>query len=454
MTTPSAMMKDDAPRERRAASSNWTRSTPAVAFFAITICRLIYIIAFQSENQPTPVDEIFVLLLAPIFFAGVRKFQQTFTKVACLFLVYVAINVVSALLSNLGGVPQPLAAISDAALDFKIFYYYFVFLALLSASEDIDASLDALSRAMITIALFNAVFVFYDTAVSQGTSILGTQLSERLGGYRPVGLFRHPWPSVILSLFSCFCAIYLAVRSGKRRFAAYALILAIAVLVSLSAKEVGALLSGMVLFGYWVGRRKRSRAAAIVLMSCVALIVVTLTPVGALLGTQIESYAGADGETRARTALTLKSVEIASEFFPLGTGGGTYASAPSYRMGYSEVYYAYGLDTIYGISPEKANYATDVFWPKIIAQGGFFGFFVYIVLFGMVFLPVFRLFNRYDGICGWLCGSVIASSLLISVAATPFSDETTYITISMIAAFALIKSRREELKGRRERHAS
>lgn len=147
----------------------------------------------------------------------------------------------------------------------------------------------------------------------------------------------------------------------------------------------------------------------------------------------------------ARTALTVQSTVIASDFFPLGSGAGTFASPPSSQMGYSEIYSAYGLAGIWGLSPETANFITDVFWPKVLAQNGYFGVAAYLLfilgLSGACIRRYIKNANAQTSVC--LCFTI--SILIISTAASPFSQELLFVVFAMTSAYSLAAERLDRL---------
>ena len=92
-------------------------------------------------------------------------------------------------------------------------------------------------------------------------------------------------------------------------------------------------------------------------------------------------------EDSARNQLTLKSFEIASDYFPIGTGFGTFASYMS-GENYSPVYYLYNLENIYGLEKGKTEFVSDTFWPMIIGQFGILGTIAYIYCLVLIFKPI------------------------------------------------------------------
>lgn len=83
------------------------------------------------------------------------------------------------------------------------------------------------------------------------------------------------------------------------------------------------------------------------------------------------------GLVAARPALYIVGLKIAFEFFPIGSGFGTFASTLSVRN-YSAIYDKYKISGVLGLTREYYGFAGDVFWPYIYGQFGVVGFVIYI----------------------------------------------------------------------------
>lgn len=87
----------------------------------------------------------------------------------------------------------------------------------------------------------------------------------------------------------------------------------------------------------------------------------------------------------------IASFRIANDNFPFGSGFGTFASLPSIYNGYSELYYIYGVDKIgsnsYFDVQNGSHTLFDTFWPHILAELGYIGSILYIIVW---ILPVYK----------------------------------------------------------------
>lgn len=91
--------------------------------------------------------------------------------------------------------------------------------------------------------------------------------------------------------------------------------------------------------------------------------------------------------TSARSLLMQAGVDIAFNCFPFGSG---FASFATYMSGayYSPLYYEYGLNSVWGLMPANPSFVSDSFWPAVIAQFGFFGTLLLILLLGELFKSI------------------------------------------------------------------
>lgn len=129
----------------------------------------------------------------------------------------------------------------------------------------------------------------------------------------------------------------------------------------------------------------------------------------------------------ARGALSYTSLKIAMNFFPLGTGFGTFASWMS-GVYYSPIYQLYGISGVYGLTQEWPQLVSDVYWPMIIAQNGFIGLVLYIFSVYCLFRIIIkcskidkRLFLAGMGALSYLLISSIAESAFVNPLALPLA---------------------------------
>lgn len=130
---------------------------------------------------------------------------------------------------------------------------------------------------------------------------------------------------------------------------------------------------------YYFKKRETLKISTIVLL---ALIIV-------ILGTyQIEMYLM--NEDAPRYLFFYYGGVTANTYFPFGSGFATFGSDQAARN-YSELYYRYGFDTLFGMNPEDGAFLSDTFWPMAIGQFGWIGSALYIGVYVRIFLS----FKKY-----------------------------------------------------------
>ena len=79
-----------------------------------------------------------------------------------------------------------------------------------------------------------------------------------------------------------------------------------------------------------------------------------------------------DAERMARPETYKTGLLIMKDYFPFGSGLGTFACAAAAKE-YSPLYYKYGMDNIWGLTPENPMFLADTFYPIVYSQFGFLG---------------------------------------------------------------------------------
>ena len=77
-------------------------------------------------------------------------------------------------------------------------------------------------------------------------------------------------------------------------------------------------------------------------------------------------------ESMARPALYAAAALIMVSHVPFGSGLASFASHASGEVHYSKIYYEYGLNNVYGLTPSEPDFVCDAFYPSL-AQFGIAG---------------------------------------------------------------------------------
>lgn len=90
----------------------------------------------------------------------------------------------------------------------------------------------------------------------------------------------------------------------------------------------------------------------------------------------------------ARAALYFYAPDILSDYFPFGSGFGSYATYAS-SVYYSPLYNHYGMDGIYGLSKHFGSFIADTYYPAL-AQFGYVGICLFFLFWGNLALKALR----------------------------------------------------------------
>lgn len=96
--------------------------------------------------------------------------------------------------------------------------------------------------------------------------------------------------------------------------------------------------------------------------------------------------------TYSRPLLFKTSFDVANDYFPIGTGWGTFCSYVS-AVQYSPVYFLYGLSEHRELGVEKKLYLMDAYWPEVLAETGWIGFGIIVAVYIWMFVKLQKVFR-------------------------------------------------------------
>lgn len=143
--------------------------------------------------------------------------------------------------------------------------------------------------------------------------------------------------------------------------------------------------------------------------------------------------------TQARAVLLKYSFVTLAEYFPLGSGFGTYGSDIAIDF-YSELYSLYGFSRIYGIGLVHTNYLNDNYWPMIIAQFGVIGTGIMLFILWMIHKEIIQKAKR-DKYCYFAALCALLFLLISSVASKSYSE---YSSICVFMLLGIMTGQKQE----------
>lgn len=151
----------------------------------------------------------------------------------------------------------------------------------------------------------------------------------------------------------------------------------------------------------------------------------------------------------ARPVLYVTGFLILFDFFPFGTGLGSFASFASEQF-YSGVYYYYGIDKVYGLSPSYSSFICDAYYPSL-AQFGIVGF----ILFICFWCYTYNFLRKAIRISGesfrypFIIGALLVCFILIEC--TSGNTFTQIIGTFVMALYGIICAQGKEMVSKRQK---
>lgn len=204
-------------------------------------------------------------------------------------------------------------------------------------------------------------------------------------GMRAIRLFYDHQTFLVAAGVFVLCTY--AICAQKRMTIVVLLPLCAVMALTLRAKAFGIIAAALAMYILSTKLNKRLNIIYIVLLAAGLYM---------LVGEQIEFYYGNTDDVAARTVLNQTSFRIAKDFFPFGTGFGSFASHQS-AVEYSPIYSLYKISNVWGISKDMPLFISDTFWPMILGQFGVLGLCAYVIALAILFFRVQRVAkgNRY-----------------------------------------------------------
>ncbi len=310
------------------------------------------------------------------------------------------------LLGNLLWQYQPLkAVVTDLYTNMKFF------LAVISGAQLFRRERGSLSAH----ARFAAVFFFLLLLADQlfhlfpsGETRYGLRVSRLI--------YTHP---TYLAGAMVFLLAVLTAGYEKKNKTGIAMCLAV-LLFTLRGKAIaGAMVYGMIAY-FLLHKKKKLRLGHLLLMALAVL---------AVAGRQVSYYYLELRGRSARSVLTQTAFRILGDYFPIGTGFGTYGSHVAANP-YSPVYVRYDFREIYELGGGGTGFFDDTFWPIILGQTGLLGSLCYVVLLGLLFWRIQQV--RKCSFSAYAAGIFAFVYLMISATSEPAFNNSVSVPLAMM----------------------
>ncbi|MBQ1516396.1 MAG: hypothetical protein IIZ51_11155 [Lachnospiraceae bacterium] len=360
-----------------------------------------------------------VLIILRMIRHPVRLLKTELVLVSAM-LVFLAFGIVSTIANPVQGL---FLSATDAMICCRFVVYYLAARTLLDA-DDTRMFIHAVSiccrvaAVVLTLLALHEIFFpkwFHSFDVRFGFDTL--QL-----------IFPHP---TYLAFAAFTLAVPLMLRMGIRELKCrrdffYIVLLLFVTFMTGRSKAVGAMACSLLIWVFYVMLKNRSK----LFIGLSGGILAFAVGWNSLFDYYITNEGS--GAYAIRVMMHQDAATLARNFFPLGSGFGTFGSAVA-ADNYSPLYYAFDYDKIWGMQPTRSDYLCDTFWPIVIGQNGWIGAACFGIAVACFLLIAFRAVGRNRYIA-WAMLSVIIYELISSIAETSFFNPASCV---MFFAFAL-----------------
>lgn len=328
---------------------------------------LLVLIAFELFRSGGYFDEILgvVSILYLVFF--INKIERRDATTIMLLLLAVVIGVVSNLISGLVHSVKSIGI--DLIIETKIILTFLMMKYFVNDNEK-----TAIINAFVPLAKLFTVASFICGIISQFTNI-GMTTGERYGlkSFKFIFDFNHQYFAVYVLVFGVLVCNTIMKENIRSRY------FVIAIIAILFSTKAPALIFTTVFVGLYFYFKNHKRIEPwVIVIGAIAFVFVGWF--------QINEYLIND-ETPRRMFFEY-GFKTANNYFPLGSGFSTFGSGEAAKN-YSPLYYQYGWENKFGMSPTDTAFLNDTYWPSLLGQFGYIGLLLYVVVY-------FRLFKSID----------------------------------------------------------
>ena len=227
------------------------------------------------------------------------------------------------------------------------------------------------------------------------------------------------------------------------------LLMAIAVLIMVvKSRSLIIAATALVLFESFVLEKKQN----------MRLRILAIAIIGGIIGyPQYQDYfvngVTANRGTAPRQLFWQGGLRLFKEYFPYGTGFGTFGSSTA-ATNYSSLYYILEFNTVTGMQPSNTMYLNDTFWPMIFTQLGLIGMIPYILLLIIIFYDIYRNAKRSGSLYIRFAAYLYIANVLFSSIQSSYPCNNSMVMMTFIAALMpyCISAKPERETGEAERY--
>ncbi len=284
----------------------------------------------------------------------------TITLIFGVIIIGLISNIVSGLTSSISDIGI------DVVAETKLLFAFFAVKYFLSNKEKM-----AVINMLVPVAKLYTIAAFGCSLISLVTDI-GMSGSMRYGirSFKFVFDFNFQYVAVYMLIFGILVC---NTRMTDRKKAYYYAMAIVSLVLATKSPPIMFSIMFVALFFYF---KKHDHLSP-------GIIILGLVVLAAAGWFQIETYLL--NENSPRHLFFEYAGKTANRYFPLGSGFATFGSDRAARS-YSQLYYQYGFDKLFGMNPDDSSFLSDTFWPMALGQFGWIGGAMYLAIFVRIFL--------------------------------------------------------------------
>lgn len=312
---------------------------------------------------------LFVIVTLLVFTANRVKFQipPTYLRLSLFLLFVIAINAVVTPYK-----PSIPIVLLGTAITFLPFFHYIISFNFKFSNKDVNTLIDRMilgTKIVTTVCLLESLLNILDDST----------------GFIHSEIFAVGFVASFCNQSVALC-LYRFKQTSEKKYLRCIGLFIIFIVLTIQLKAIAGCL--LVLVGYYY--YTHSHRGIYFRIGMIFLLLVTILSFIPALNNKVEDYIyiytteGAS-DSVARNALYMTSGRIAVDYFPFGTGQGTFASVAS-RFSPDKVMVDYGISNVYGLDEStQGAFLLDTHWANILGENGILGTLFYLALF---FYPV------------------------------------------------------------------
>lgn len=314
------------------------------------------------------VDEIIGIVSAVYLAVFIKKIERRDAITIVILFAVVLLGLLSNIVSGLAY--SVFSILIDVVTETKTLFALFALKYFLDSKEK-QVAIDLLTPFSKLFVLSTFVFSLLNLVVDIG---MRGEARYGLPSFRFIYIFNYQYIAVYMLVFGVLVCNSRMSKLKKRRYFVLALIPLL-----LALKSPSTMFAIIFVFLSFYFKKHKKISAPIILLGALAILIAGRY--------QIETYL-IDEESPRRLFIKY-SIKTANDYFPLGSGFATFGCDQA-KEHYAQLYYRYGFDKIWGMTPDLPAFLLDTFWPTLLGQFGWFGFLGYIA----IFVRLFTTFNN------------------------------------------------------------